>query len=378
MNFIAQTAVAKSAFETGDDNPRESPSFNMISGQLESTSGLLLNKPLSKTVWQSYLDEIDKINQFEAHQGASFIPDFSVRVAEVHLQRYPYLSAYWNRLGSRNAHNQKVIEAEEALRQSLNYLDYDTASWIRFLRLKLLNTHDDRNHLLELFEEARYKVGWTFYSSELYSLYFSFVMQNFSLLKGHDRKVKTLGVQLVTAPLYNQAGVQSQFQSVISSKDAPLANAYNENVLNQRIYNSMSLPFERELLKWNNDFRFHNTPNVWRRYTEAMKDVAPTLLMISLFERGLLCTSFSNQLVEDYIAFLLELGMVNRCKSILKRALHQDKTTNHIRYIVRLAKLEIYEGNYASARDYIAQAIGCNGVLSHELEELIIFIEELF
>lgn len=349
----------------------------MIYEELESTSGLLLNKPLSKTVWQSCLDDIDKISQSEGHQGSS-ISDFSTRVAEAHLQRYPYLSAYWNRLGSRNAHNQKAVEAQEVLQQGLNYLDYDAALWIIYLRLKLLITHDDLNHLFELFEEARYKVGWTFYSSELYYLYFSFVMQNFSLLKRYEKIVKTLRAQLLTAPLYNQTGVLSHVRSVIPPAASSLVKAYNENVLSQRIYSSMSLPFEREILKLNNEFRFHRTSNVWRRYTEAMKDVAPTPLMISLFERGLLCTNFSNHLVEDYIAFLLELGMVNRCKSILKRALHQEKTTHHIRYIIWLAKMEIYEGNYVSARDYIAQTIGCNGVLSNELEELLVFIEELF
>lgn len=351
----------------------------MSSLPLELESIALIKQPLTCLLWENALFKFAELIQSLKSSPNRMEPSSMVLLSELYLQQFPSQSAYWEDRSSEVARLDGPQKAELVLEEALGFLGYDIHLWLTYLQLKLSNAENTFASNLEVIDEARQRIGMHFYCSEFYELYFSFLQMCSGQSNLCNLKKTGLARQLSCIPLYDQALLYPQ----VSLRKIPerkhvkqRCDAIQQNVLAQQAYCARIFPFEREVIALESPLL--QATGLWRRYIHATKGIMSVTFMVQLYERALLVTGNDIDLVCDYSNYLLRLGKTNKVRTVLKRALTSSKTVNRIRILTQLIKLELSDGNFLRARDYIAQYLSCNRNAPHELWELLFIVERLF
>lgn len=352
----------------------------MSSSLSHRKTGHLIKDPQSSSAWQESLYELEAFLRTIPRLRSEEYIEIWEQVSHLLVEKFPNLSC-WIQNISHGRLNDVILSNDEIIRCGLNYLDYDIMMWISYLRSELLHSQHNHNYILELFEEARYKVGMSYYSSELHQLYLTFLQQSYSEAGELVTKVQCLNAQCALTPHYDHAILQSNLRSHFLSKDSSngllYQNRYYDTISNQNILNSLIFPFERDLVNLTESSN-NQGQALWLRYLESLKNTFGPAFVIPLFERALISTEYSFKVVDAYVEYTVSLKLLQRARSILKRALHRTKLSCHAQFLLKLVKLEVFDGNYSKARDYLAQAISCNESASRTLYELLLALEELY
>lgn len=339
-------------------------------------TGQLIQDPQSSAAWQECLYELETLLRTIPSLQSEEYSDIWLQIAHLYVQKCPNLSCWIQDI----SHNRLNLPSNDRIILfGLNYLDYDVMMWISYLRFELLHSQHNHNYILELFEEARYKVGMSYYSSELHQLFLTYLQQTISDTGEFVTKLLSLNAQCAMAPHYNHSIFQSDLRSHLLSKGKELLlnQNYYDTISNQKVLNSLMFPFERDLVNFTGSLKSQGIA-LWLRYLESLKNIFGPVFVIPLFERALLSTEYSIKIVDEYIEYTVSLKLLQRTRSILKRALHRTKLSCHTHFLSKLIKLEVFDGNYLTARDYLAQAISCNTSISKALHELLLALEELY
>lgn len=367
-----------SAFGNVEVDPKKP--LAMSSNLSHLRTGQLIKDPQSSSAWQASLYELETLLRTIPRLQSEKYSEIWLQVAHLLVQKFPYLSC-WIQDISHNRLNDEVLSNDKIILCGLNYLDYDILMWISYLRSQLLHSQHNHNYILELFEEARYKVGMSYYSSELHQLYITFLQQTYSDAGEFVTKVQSLNAQCAMAPHYNhaifQSNLRSHFPSKGSTKELLLNHNHYDTISNQKLLNSLIFPFERDLVNFTGSSNNQGLA-LWLRYLESLKNTFGPVFVIPLFERALISTEYSLKIVDEYVEYTVSLKLLQRARSILKRALHRTRVSCHAQFLLQLVKLEVFDENYLKARDYLAQAISCNTSASKTLHELLLALEELY
>lgn len=332
------------------------------------------------------------------------------RTYQTFLSRYPLLSKYWSSfarweflLGNKTASIGLFCEG-------LRYVSHDVEYWISYLNFELDCISDDLNTILRLFEEARFKIGYSYYSSEFYGLYLSFLKTFATPTNGFEDKLVTLMRQIVEIPIYNNSHIFNELIEFVSPgrlthkklacllpesqlKEIKDQTCNNLGRISKLLINSFQdvfsvtqfeihqiFNYERQLGKY---LQFGPQPmssadvEVWLSYFDYVEQNYPFIYTQQLYERAMSISTKEHELVVRYFDFLMSFGEINSARSLLERILTTECNFNSTGCFLRLIDLEINFGNVERARDLILSCLEVNERCPLSVYEKLIEIEAL-
>lgn len=385
--------------------------LSQVNADWHSVSLNLLKQPYDLELWQKFIHHAEHYNGSILDKTASDAQVHLLRVSyEAFLLRFPLLSKYWSAYAEWEFKLGHIQRANAVYSKGIAYVGHDVNYWIDFLRFKLRVIGDNTNELLELFEEARFKIGFNYYASDFYLLYLSFLRTYSTVDNGYDKKSVWLFRSITEIPLYNYSTLYKEFFRMISPKSLTFdillcllpesqekqwkAQSKNNLVsISKKLekvftdayvvlqYESFQIfSFEKSLipiLHYSSDILSTNEIEIWVRYLDFAEQKYPFLFMYQLYEKCLISTAKYTKLVEKFSDYLLLKGKFNLCRQVLKRFVFINHNRNNIELLLRLVDIELYLGRYFKARDIVVKYLEINDNAPNRVYLKLIEIESL-
>lgn len=303
------------------------------------------------------------------------------------LSKYPRLFKYWEQYADFEFRLGRFDECELIYLKALKLNNYYSIElWIAYLKFKINSISNNLLEVLSVFETARSKIGYHYYSDEFYSLYLNF-LSNYSKF---DNDVHKFGEKylillriVIEIPLYNYKIFQKEFLKFLSSEatfkqlsyfvpERDLNNLKKNNKNNLKLivvklkklftdvfittqYKSYQLfKFEKFFVKnyWDPNNLPVNQLVQWDNYLTfiELNDFPKQLVMIN-YERCLIITSNFSKFWIRYANYFINNSQFLMAKSVLTRSL--KFVSNSDKILIKLVNLDIYLGNHLSARDIL-------------------------
>lgn len=303
------------------------------------------------------------------------------------LSKYPRLFKYWEQYADFEFRLGRFDECEQIYSKALKLNNYYSIElWIAYLKFKINSISNNLLEVLSIFETARSKIGYHYYSDEFYSLYLNF-LSNYSKF---DNDVHNFGEKylillriVIEIPLYNYKIFQKEFLKFLSSEatfkqlsyfvpERDLNNLKKNNKNNLKLivvklkklftdvfittqYKSYQLfKFEKFFVKnyWDPNNLPVNQLVQWDNYLTfiELNDFPKQLVMIN-YERCLIITSNFAKFWVRYANYFINNSQFLMAKSVLTRSL--KFVSNSDKILIKLVNLDIYLGNHLSARDIL-------------------------
>lgn len=385
--------------------------LSQLNPNWHSVSLELLKQPYNFELWQTFI-------HLAEHQKGSIL-DKTATDAQVHilrvtyeafLLRFPLLSKYWSAYAEWEFKLGNIQNANSVYLKGIAYVGYDVNYWIDFLSFKLRVIGEDTNELLELFEEARFKIGFNYHASDYYLLYISFLRSYATADNGYVKKAIWLFRSITEIPLYNYSTLYRDFFQIIGpesltfdtlrcllpesqEKQWKSQSKNNLKTISKRLekiftdsytvlqYKSFQIySFEKNIisyLHYSTDILSSNEIENWIRYLDFAEQNYPTSFVCQLYEKSLISTAKYTRIALKYADYLIVKGKTNSCRQVLRRLTFINHNRNNIEFLIRLIDLELYLGNYFKARDTVVKYLEINDNAPQQVYLKLIEIESL-
>lgn len=375
----------------------------------QDVSKKVLRSPHDFTLWQLLIHtsetQLSQISESSLQHSQHQLLRESYRAL---LLKYPLFSKYWSafaiweyRLGFRD-------EAAIVFLEGMRFVSYDVQYWLEFLNFKLETITDSTEEMLYLFEEARSKIGFTYYSSEFYSLYISFLKRYATTENGYEKKMIILLRQIIEIPLYNASyffklmlelisarsitynklrmlipepnlrELKVQTKNDLSKISRKLEKIFTDSFVVTQYESYQIFGFERRLGKY---LQFRPEPiscgdiELWSFYLLFIEQKYPFAYVQQLYERVILVSAYYSDFVIQYFDLLLREQQINNARSLMEKVLSLHSTLQSFRCLIRLIDLEISVNRIHRCRDLIIAYLEVNEDAPLELYEKMIQIE---
>lgn len=369
----------------------------------------LLKDPHNFSLWEQLIQT--------AHQASSVTKKNEdseevklIRISyESLLNKYPRLFKYWEKYADFEHKLGRFVECELIYLKALKLNNYYSIElWNAYLTFKINSISDNVLEVLSIFERARSKIGYHYYSDEFYSLYLNF-LSNYSKF---DNDVHKFGQKylvllriVIEIPLYNYKVFQKQFLKflsldvtfkqlpyIIPEKDLNNLKKNNNNNLKLIIvklkkiftdvfittqYKSYQLfKFEKFFVKnyWDPDYLPVNLLAQWDNYLTFLElNNYSKQQIIVTYERCLIILSNYSKFWIRYANYFINNSQFLMAKSVLTRSL--KFVSNNDKILIKLIHLDVYLGNYLAARDILISLLKSSNKVPLSIYETLISIE---
>lgn len=368
--------------------------LTQVNPEWHSVSLELLKRPYEFELWQKLIHHAEYYNGSILDKTAS---DAQVHLLEVSyeslLLRFPLLSKYWSAYAEWEFKLGLIHKANSIYLRGVTYVGYDVNYWVDFLRFKLRVVGDNTNELLELFEEARFKIGFNYHASDFYLLYLTF-LQSYSTTENlYDKKAVWLFRSVTEIPLYNYSTLYKEFFRIIGpdslkfdtlryllpvSQEKQWKTQSKNNIvaISKKLekvfadayvvlqYQSFQLySFEKDLiphLHFSSNILSTKEIEIWIRYLDFAEQKYPFPFVYQLYEKCLISTAKYTILVSKFADYLLLKGKFNLFRQVLKRFMVINHNRNNFELLIRLIDIELYLGHHLKARDIVVNYLEIN------------------
>lgn len=164
----------------------------------------LVQDPGNYELWQKLVAAAEHDNGKGITKSSTFTALACLRLSyEDFLKQYPLLFKYWSAYALWEFKLGQVERADEIFRKGLRHLSFLIEFWMCFLRYQIETCTNNINETLDLFEEARSKIGYHFHSFEFYSLYLDFLKGYLNETNDFEKRYFILLRMIVEIPTYH-------------------------------------------------------------------------------------------------------------------------------------------------------------------------------
>lgn len=369
----------------------------------------LLKEPNNFTLWQQLIQTALRASSISKKNKDSEELKL-IRISyESLLSKYPRLFKYWEQYADFEFRLGRFVECELIYRKALKLNNYYSIElWIAYLKFKINSISNNLIEVLSIFENARSKIGYHYYSDEFYSLYLNF-LSNYSKFDNDFHKFGEKYLILlrivIEVPLYNYKIFQKEFLKFLSSEvtfkqlsyfvpERDLNNLKKNNKNNLKLivvklkklftdvfittqYKSYQLfKYEKFFIKnyWDPNSLPMNQLAQWDNYLTfiELNDFPKQLVKVS-YERCLIITSNFSKFWIRYANYFINNSQFLMAKSALTRSLRF--VSNNDKILIKLVNLDIYLGNHLSARDILIDLLKSSNQVPITIYEKLINIE---
>lgn len=374
----------------------------------QDVSKNLLRDPFNFALWQKLIYDAETQNTSET-LGYSEI-EIVRKTYRAFLARHPLFSKYWSTFAKWELKFGSRERASKIFLEGMNFLSFDLDYWVTYLVFKLESITNDTREVLKLFEEARYKIGLSYYSSSFYSLYFSFLKCYATEENRYMDKYAILLRQIIELPIYNNLVFFKELLQYISwhgitnPKLQLLIPDYQLKEFKQKEKNrlpAVAKKLERsfdeifaisqyeayQVYQFELNIGKHLQYNLlqmscgeiesWKLYLNFVQQNYPFCFLQQLYERLLLVSGNSSEFAIRYFDLLLLLNRRSQARSVLERIATFASTRQIFESLIRLVDLEINQNNLNRARDLIVNYLEVNEEVPLALYEKLVQLESL-
>lgn len=374
----------------------------------QDVSKRLLKDPFNFALWQQLIYDAETHNTSEG-LGYSRI-EIVRNTYQAFLARYPLFSKYWSTFAKWELKFGSRERASKIFLEGMNFVSFDIDYWVTYLAFKLESITNDTREVLKLFEEGRYKIGFSYYSSGFYSLYFSFLKCYATEENRYMDKYAILLRQVIELPIYDNLVFFKELvqyisrQSLTNSELQLLIPDYQLKEFKEKEKNS--LPAVAKKLERSFDeifaisqyeayqiyqFELHIGKHLqynllqmscgeiesWKLYLDFVQQNYPFCFLQQLYERLLLVSGNSSEFAIRYFDLLLLLNRRSQARSVLERISTFASTRQIFESLIRLVDLEINQNNLNRARDLIVNYLEVNQDVPLAAYEKLVQLESL-
>lgn len=268
----------------------------------------------------------------------------------------------------------------------------------------------DTEALLRLFEIARRRIGFNYFSFEFYDLYLQFLSTYATHLNDYLNKRVVLIRLLQELPIYDMASAHkellkfinspeltndhlSHFMHDVPSKKSKSARKHHkaraaEDVmkffLNSYIVNQFRshelYHFEQQIIQLINTRGAVSTlehTKVWQRYLAFAELAYESAFVIQLYDRCIGSNAASEATLLHYVDYLFSIGMTNKARAATKYYMtcYSIHLTDQI--LLHLINIELRLNNVRRAKDMAIKLIALNDTINEAIIQKLFEIEHL-
>lgn len=371
----------------------------------------LLKAPFEFSLWQKLIHDAETQNKRTLDEilGYSQI-DMLRHTYRAFLTKFPLFSKYWSTLAKWELKFGSRDRASKVFLEGMKFVSFDIDYWISYLSFKVESVTNDTKEVLKLFEEARYKIGYSYYSSGFYALYFSFLKCYATKENRYMDKYAILLRQVIELPIYNNLIFYKELLEYISEPNVTNSKlqllipdcqlkelkkqeknslpaiskkieGYLSDIFSISQYDSHQIyQFETQVGK---HFQFNLVElsreeiQVWKLYLDYVQQNYPFSLLQQLYERLLLSSATSSEIAIRYSDLLVLLNRKSQARSVLERSSTFSSTRQKFESLIRLVDLEISQNNLNRAKDLIVNYLEVNQEVPLEIYEKLVQLESL-
>lgn len=379
-----------------------------MNSEWHGISRKLLEDPYNIQLWQQliYNAELDNESPLDKNLPKSRRDSlrFSYRGL---LNRYPLLSKYWASFAKWEYKLGSKEEAERVFLDGMRFVSYDIGYWVAYISFKLESFSDNTDGLLQIFEDARYKVGLHYHSLQLYFLYLSFLKRYASPSNNFHKKYILLLRHVIEIPIYDSVRFLRELTDVIFSKNTQgnytmllpetrakeikkqannnlntilhkLDEDFKDIAVTVQYQNYEIFDFEKRLggdLQHGVGHLDVEHIEIWMLYLDFAEQTFSFMHLRQLYERLLLTSSNNSRVALRYYNLLLRLEKRSLARSLMEKVLSFCPQIPDFQCLICLVDLEISSCNYRRARDLIVNYLEINGKAPLRIYDKLIQIE---
>ncbi|EEQ37986.1 hypothetical protein FOB63_001305 [Clavispora lusitaniae] len=386
--------------------------LSQINPDWHSVSIELLKNPFDLDLWQQLVHCATYSNGVVLDKTASDAQVHLLRVSfDSLLHQYPLLSKYWTAYAEWEFKLGFIERANTVYLKGLTYVGFDLSYWLDYLRFKLRVIGDDTQEVLELFEEARLRIGFNFHASDFYLLYLSFLRSYATKDNGYYEKSIWLIRSTVEIPLYNYSLLFREMMEVINPKSLTFNNLHllipdsqlktwktqtknNLSTISKRLektftdayvvnqYKSYQIySFEKNIvsaLYYDNHVLSTNQIESWKQYLDFAEQNHTFSYVCQLYERSLVSTAKYCTIVLKFVDYLVSQKKFSMCRQILRKFISVNPSRNDVKLLIRLVDLEVYLGYFERARDIVVNYLALNKTAPNCIYSKLFEVESMF
>lgn len=377
----------------------------------EQASKSLLKDPSRLELWQTLIYDAESSTKETPHSILGLSRIFVIRQSyRAFLARFPLFSKYWSSLAKWEFKLGSRERASEIFMEGMKFVSFDIDYWVTYLTFISESITDDTKEVLELFEEARYKIGYSYFSGEYYALYLSFLKSYATHENRYMEKYALLLRHVIELPIYNGAIFLKELLEYIAIQNIRKVNLgfllpdhqlkqlkdqenNNFSTISQKLDKCFRNTFEVSQFKIHEMYLFESQlgrhlqfsssqmtseeVDLWHLYLDYIEQNYPFLFLQQVYERLLLVSALSSEFAIRYFNLLLLLNKRSQARSVLERISSFVPTRQKYDALVRLVDLEIHKNNLHRARDLIINNLELNNDIPFEIYEKLVHLESL-